>query len=505
LSSNETNEMLFEKEFALVLYKFFNRLKEAFTSRDIKMQFSLIRKVIRLYARNEKIPFTGEPLAGLQIMGLMETRNLDFRKVIMIGVNEGFFPGTSAQLSFIPHNVRRAFGLPVSENQDAIYSYLFYRLIQRAEKVYLIYNSEDAYNRKAEPSRYIYQLKFESGFPFRHRMFVNSIFVQEKPPVILQKDDYILKRLARYLVNSGEEAIFLTPSKLSTYLSCPLSFCYKYVYDVDEKEEVTEDLDAAKFGRILHKVMEFLYTSFKGRMLNRDDFPVIRRGLPEAIAHGFAVYHGYPDDSKEFRFEGKNLLGREIIRKYVTRILDYDQLQVPFMVRDLEVSYRINYPVFQVDREEVVGLRGVIDRIDLKDGTIRIMDYKSGRDLSTFVSISELFDRSGSKNNKAVFQTFLYAMMYLRNHPEEDLPVVPGLYNFKELHEENFDPRIKWKNGRNRSAEPLKDIRPLMEEFNDCLTGLIREIFDPSVPFMHAEETRDCFYCKSLGAPSELG
>jgi hypothetical protein len=152
-----------------------------------------------------------------------------------------------------------------------------------------------------------------------------------------------------------------------------------------------------------------------------------------------------------------------------------------------------------------VGLRGVIDRIDLKDGTIRIIDYKSGRDLSVYRSISELFDRSGSKNNKAVFQTFLYALMYLRNHPEENLPVVPGLYNFKELHEEKFDPRIKLKSGRNRSAELIEDIRPQMEEFNDCLANLIREVFDPSVPFRHAEEIRECFYCRSLGGPSELG
>jgi hypothetical protein len=493
LSPGESNDLLFEKESALVLYKFFNRLKATFISRDIELGFSLIRKVIRSYARHEKIPFTGEPLEGLQIMGLMETRNLDFRNVIMTGVNEGFIPRTASPSSFIPHNVRRAFGLPVPENQDAIYSYLFYRLVQRAEKIFLIYNAEDAYNRKAEPSRYIYQLKFESELPVDTQSLVNNISIQSRSSIEIRKDEFIMRKLGRYLVNLQDDIKFLTPSKLSMYLGCPLSFCYRYVYDVDEKQEVTEDLDAAKFGRILHKVMEYLYLPYKGRMLNSEIFREIGQGIREAITHGFAVYHGLEYQAEEFRFEGKNLLGREIIRKYVKKILEYDQSQAPFEIRELEVPCQVYYPVELGGKERLVAMRGVIDRVDMKDGTLRIIDYKSGRDLSTFGSVPELFEPSGKNKNKAVFQTFLYALMYLWNHREEDMPVVTGLYNFKELHAAHFDIRIKLKKQRNLPAQPVEDIRPMMEEFKSCLSQLIKEIFDPSVPFRHPEETKECF------------
>jgi len=503
-SFDETADLLFEKEFALVIYHFFNRLKETFMSRDIELSFSLIRKVIRSYARNEKIPFTGEPLEGLQIMGLLETRNLDFKNVIMVGVNEGFFPRTATQSSFIPHNVRRAFQLPTPEHQDAIYSYLFYRLIQRARNIFLIYNSEDAYNRNAEPSRYIYQLKFESGLPIHHQSLVNDISIQSRSPVVIFKDDFILEKLARYVDSYPEEPKNLTPSKLNLYLSCPLSFCYRYVYDVEEKQEVTEDLDAAKFGQILHKVMEYLYQPYEDRMITEDMFREIRQGINKALIHGFAVYHGLESQHLDFRFEGKNLLGREIIRKYVNKILDYDQAQLPFRIQGLEIPYQLEFPVVINGQDSAVTLKGIIDRVDMKDETIRIIDYKSGRDLSTFRSIPELFDQSDKNRNKAVFQTFLYALMFIEHHREENVPIISGLYNFKELHGEHFDVRIKMKIRNNIPPEPISDIRPMMDEFRSHLTMLLQEIFDPSVPFKHPEELKECIYCSRLGGPSEF-
>lgn len=503
-SLEETADYLFEKEFALVIYHFLNRLKETFISRDIKLTFSLIRKIFRSSARNEKIPFTGEPLEGLQIMGLLETRNLDFTNVIMISFNEGYFPRTVIQSSFIPHNVRRAFQLPTPEHQDAIYSYLFYRLVQRAKNIFLIYNSEDAYNRNAEPSRYLYQLKFESQLPIRHQSLVNNISIQSRIPVVIFKDEFILEKLGRYLASHQDEPKNLTPSKLNLYLSCPLTFCYRFVYDVEEKQEVTEDLDAAKFGQILHKVMEYIYKPYEKRMISGDMFRTIRQGINKALSYGFAVYHGSENQQSDFRFEGKNLLGREIIHKYANKILDHDQGHTPFLIQGLEVPYQLEFPVTIGGQQRSVSLKGVIDRLDMKDGSIRIIDYKSGRDLSIFRSIAGLFDRSDKYRNKAVFQTFLYALMYIEHHPDEDLPVISGLYNFKELHSGDFDIRIKMKTQNNLPAEPISDVRPMMDEFRSHLSGLIQEIFDPAIPFKHPETLKECIYCSRLGGPSEF-
>jgi len=501
-SPGETRDLLFEKEFALVIYKFFNRLRETFLSRDIPLSFELIGKVIRSYARHEKIPFTGEPLEGLQIMGFLETRNLDFENVIMLGVNEGFYPRISGQSSFIPQNVRKAFQLPTVETQDSIYSYLFYRLIQRARNIYLIYNSEDTYNRKAEPSRYIYQLKFESDIPVCEHSLVNNISIQSTSPVRIFKDNFILNKLERYVTGREKETKNLTPSMLNLYLNCPLSFCYRYVYDVKEKEEVTEDLDAAKFGLILHKVMEYIYKSFEGKMITSDSFSEIRKGIIPAITHGFAQYHGLESDPSEFHFAGKNLLGREIIYKYVNKILDYDQANLPFQLLGLEVPYHLDFPVMLHGQKKFVSLGGIIDRLDAKDGTVRIIDYKSGKDLSTFKSVESLFDRADKYRNKAIFQTFLYALLYIKNHPDDNIPLVSGLYNFKELHSDSFDIKIKIKTPGNKLGDPLTDIRPWMDKYQTYLSGLIQEIFDPSVPFEHDENGKECFYCTALGVPS---
>jgi hypothetical protein len=503
--SEEMEGFMLEREFALVIYRFFNRLKETFSQRDIKLTFPLVGRVIRSYARNEKIPFTGEPLEGLQIMGLLETRNLDFDHVILLNVNEGFFPGTSGQSSFIPHNVRRAFQLPTRDSQDAIYAYLFYRLIQRAGNVHLIYNSEDAYNRNSEPSRYIYQLEFESGLKINHLSLVNDISIKSRPPVKILKDEFVRDRLNRYLTTYKGEKKHLTPSKLNMYLNCPLSFCYRYVYDVEEKEEVTEDLDAAKFGLILHKTMEYLYKPFEGVILTDKIFKKIFKGIEKAIHYGFANYHGVDEKKQDFRFEGKNLLGREIIIKYMKKILEHDQKQIPFRIKGVEINYDLSYPLILNNRDVQICLRGIIDRIDiLEDGSIRIIDYKSGRDLSSFKSIESLFDRSDTARNKAVFQIFLYALLYLENHPGENGKVFPGLYNFKELHSDHFDVRIKKKIRSRKSLEPINDIRPWIEDFRPRLDDLLREIFNPSVPFEHVENKKECIYCVNLGAPSEF-
>jgi hypothetical protein len=503
-SMEQAESYLFEKEFALVIYKFLNRLNEIFRSRNIELSFELVGRVIRSYARFEKIPFTGEPLQGLQVMGFLETRNLDFENVIMIGVNEGFYPRNSSQSSFIPMNVKKAFQMPTPETQDSIYSYLFYRLLQRARNIYLIYNSEDAYNRKAEPSRYIYQLKLESAHNIGHQILMNDLSIQSRTPVRIFKDAFILNRLERFLTNLRKDREKLTPSMLNLYLNCPLSFCYRYVYDVKEKEEVTEDLDAAKFGLILHKVMESLYKPYDGKTITPALFREIRKGVKDAITFGFAVYHGMEDHLSDFRFEGKNLLGREIIRKFVSKILDYDQHQLPFRIDGLEVSHNLDLPVNLNGQRKSVSLKGIIDRVDSKDGSIRILDYKTGKDFSVFRSIPELFDRSEKNRNKAVFQIFLYSLLFIQNNPGNSLPVVAGLYNFKELHADPFDARIKLKAKSNHPPQPIEDIRPWMKEFQSHLTGLIQEIFDPSIPFQHPQDKKDCIYCSLLGAPSGL-
>ncbi len=500
----ETDTHFFEKEFSIEFYKFLNRLKDIFQHRDIKLSAGLLRRVIRTYARFEKVPFTGEPLEGLQIMGLLETRNLDFKHVIIMCANEGTVPKAAGHHSFIPFNVRKAFGLPLPESQDAMYAYLFYRLLQRASHIHLIYNTEEANNRKSEPSRFIHQLNFETDHPLRMRSLLNEVSVSALSPVVIAKDDAVRERLSRFYAGKPGEEKYLTPSKLNLYLSCPLSFCYRNVYDIDEKPEVTEDLDYAKFGNILHKAMEKLYEPLTGKNLSEKDFKSLYGRMDDAVRDGFALYHGFHDRPGEFRFEGKNILGREIILKYVRKILDHDMRDIPFRIMGLEKSYAMILTIPVAGQIQQVRIRGSIDRIDIKDDSVRIVDYKSGKDTAVFNSVEGLFNPGDNNRNKAAFQIFMYAMLYVRNHPENTRPVIPCLYNFKELHKEDFDLRVKIKPGIYAVPMPVTDIRTNLEEYEELLEKLVEEIFDPSIPYRHHEGTDKCFYCSSLGAPSEF-
>ncbi len=374
--SFDDEKFFFEKEFSIVFYKLLERLNDIFTEKKVSVSPVMLRRIIKNYSQLEKIPFSGEPLEGLQIMGLLETRNLDFKNVIILCANEGLLPSTGSLRSFIPYNIRRAFKLPNPDTQDAIYSYLYYRLVQRSSNVFMIYNTEDSYTRPSEPSRYIYQLKLESGYKVQLFSMALEISVSDAKPIVIKKDNFIFARLARFYQDKKYK---FSPSSLNVYLSCPLSFYYRNVLDIREEEEVSEDLDAAKFGNILHHTMEDLYKPFLGMMLNADSIKNIRKGVVNSIKRSFARYYGQ-EYSADFNLEGKNILGLEIIKNYVLKILEKDELACPFEIVGLEQKYSYDIPINLSQKHVKVGLRGIIDRVDLKNGVIRIIDYKTGKD-----------------------------------------------------------------------------------------------------------------------------
>jgi hypothetical protein len=342
-------------------------------------------------------------------------------------------------------------------------------------------------------------LKLESDIDIHQSWLSLDIAISKKVPIIITKNRYILEKLKRY---TQDEKYRFSPSSLNTYLYCPLNFYYKYVLDIAEETEVSEDLDASKFGNILHNTMDVLYRPYLGRTISPEIINQIRKHIDTSIKKSFAKYYGHESDL-DFQYEGKNILGQEIIKNYIGKILEYDKLQTPFEILGLEKKLSYDLPI-QINGNLVkIGLKGIIDRIDKKEGTIRIIDYKSGKDESTFKNISGLFDRNDDNRNKAIFQTFFYALLYIKNHPEcVNAPILSGLYNLKELYNEDFDLRVKLKGGRDKST--LDNIIPYMEEYEHHLKDLILEIFDPAIPFKHRADKKDCIYCDSLGMPNDL-
>ena len=230
-----------EKEYIYHIYLSINRLKDVLHEQKIEIKMETYIRLIRKIIRNLRIPFTGEPLSGLQIMGILETRLLDFENLYITSVNEGIFPKTDAALSFIPYNLRRGFGLPTIEHQDAIYAYYFYRLLQRAKNVSIIYNSSSDGLQTGEMSRFLYQLKYESGFDIKEKSLKYDINITQPKEIRIEKSDEILKKLSKFQSSAGETK-YLSPSGLSTYLRCQMQFYFRYVAELRKQDELTEEI-----------------------------------------------------------------------------------------------------------------------------------------------------------------------------------------------------------------------------------------------------------------------
>ena len=497
-----------EKELIYHLYIHVNRLKALSEENQFQFQQITFLKLFRQLMQSLRLPFTGEPLRGLQIMGVLETRNLDFDHVFILSANEGTYPPREVGHSFVPGNLRRGFGLPTPDQQDAIYAYTFYRLLHRARQVYLIHNTEDTPALSGEMSRFLYQLLYESEpqddetfcFPdargaFRIRRRTLSAPVRTIPlaPIAIEKDAPVMERLAVY-TESGPSG--LTPSALNTYLDCRLKFYYKYVAGLQESEGVQDDVDPAVFGNVLHKAMERVYQRHleqTGQTLVTAEAIEGFKGKPldQAVQEGFQEhFRGRADE--ELTLEGRNLIAYDIVHKMARQILKMDAQYAPFEIvsleRETDEGYARLLSVPIGDASVTVRLKGIIDRVDRKGDTVRVLDYKTGRDEKKINSIASLFDRDDKRRNKAAMQAMLYAFLYEpRATPNEK--ITPGLVNAKELFAEHFDPRLIL------GKHPIDDYQPYAAEFTQALTGLLSELYDPTVPFTQTDDLKKCDYC----------
>ena len=423
-------------------------------------------------------------------MGILETRLLDFENLYITSINEGVFPKTDASLSFIPYNLRRGFGLPTIEHQDAIYAYYFYRLLQRAKNVTLIYNSKSDGMQTGEMSRFLYQLKFESGFKIKEKSLRYDINITQPQEITIEKTEEIIKKLGKFL-SSQQGSKYLSPSGLSTYLRCKLQFYFRYIAEIREQDELSEEIDAPLFGNILHQAMDYLYKNFIGKQVDKESIETIskdKQQISQAIDQAFK--DEYFKTANKVKYTGKNIIIRKIIEKYIYQILKIDQQITPFEIISLEDKYEIEVPVTTNGTFEMVKLGGKIDRVDKVNNHIRIIDYKTGNDKLEFKTIEALFSEKKVDQNSAVFQTFLYSKFYLENK-KPVLTITPGIYSARKLYDKNFDYRIFNKGLKSY----IDDYNSVKDEYFQNLTNLINEIFDPSASFTQTEETRNCEYC----------
>ncbi len=492
--SNSTQTTVdIEQEFIFHYFATVNRMKEVMREAKIEMRLDTYFRLLKRMTDLITIPFEGEPLSGLQVMGVLETRALDFDRLIILSMNEGIFPLKKAANSFIPYNLRRGFGLPTYEHQDSVWAYHFYRLIRRAKQVTLLYDTRTTGLQTGEVSRFVHQLRYHYQYPLIDELVVYDVASSAVPPISVQKTAEVEKLLSNFL-SGGPRA--LSASAINTYLDCPLKFYFSVLEQIQEEDEITETVERDVFGSILHKVMEDLYAPFKGKLVTADLLKLLRKDQPlltGTIARAFAELFFKSPVVRPL--EGENFLTGEMIRKYAEKILEQDARFTPFHYIESEKKVRAT---ITLSDKRVVQLKGFIDRVDSLDRVLRIVDYKTGSGKLEFESVEGLFDKEAKDRPKAVMQVFLYAWMYQQLSEYTGMPIQPAIYYLRTLFKRSFDPVVEQKKGREK-ADKVNSFQDFASDFEGKLRQCLDEIFNLDIPFTQTETGKACAYCSFRG------
>jgi len=458
-----------------------NRLQDTFGSHIGKEEIPFVIYLVQKSLQAISVPLSGDPLNGIQVMGLLETRNLNFDKMVILGFNEGIIPKSSIGNSFIPDSIRRVYGLPVLENLDAISSYMVYRLMQRATNINFVYNSLTDESTSGEASRILKQLEYESGFSFTYNELNLEVKTEQHKEVLIEKtgNSFIQQTLQRYL----DKKKILSPSALTQYISNPIDFFFNYIAGIKEPKEISAVVEANEIGSILHKVMEYFYEDLRAAEITAERINARRGSVPKLIKRAFnAVMFNHPDLVMEYKGMQKVILA--IVDAYVDIILNHDISQTPFTIISLEqkVEAEIGFPLN--GKDESIKIFGYIDRVDVKDGVTKIVDYKTGSDKLAFKDVDELFNSDGKHINKALIQTLLYTYAYEQFAGKTC--VEPNLYIVKTMNDPVYGGVWFKSNRQVLRGDFLEEIKPL---FLAKLKEKLAELF--GAPYFKASEIPD--------------
>jgi hypothetical protein len=497
-----------------------SRLADLLADQLAGLSLQTFRKLLQQVLSGASIPFSGEPVRGLQIMGLLETRNLDFKNVLMLSVNEGMLPKGATDTSFIPYNLRKAFGLTTMEHKDSIFAYYFFRLLQRAEQITLVYNTATEGLNRGEMSRFMLQLLMESGHPVSRFNLTSGIELTTPRALTIEKTEAITAILQNRFLR--EESRPISPTALNSFLECSLRFYFHYVAGLRAPDEVSEDIDGAMLGNFFHHTAEYIYTSILLRKAGQPSdqtavLDAIRkntinqalesgriRGMIEAVdlepwlkgAHSIEAvvdlffkldFFKLDEQDSLPEFNGEQLVRRTIVTGFVKTMLGIDQKHAPFELVGLELEVTGNLPG---PDDQPVRIGGTIDRLDRKEGVLRILDYKTGGVPKTPADLEALFSDEEDRASH-IFQIFLYASILQSRYP--DTEIRPELLYLHKAASSDFDPAITLGSFKNKQA--ITSFMSLKEPFQANLNTMIINLFDPNIPFTQTPHAKKCVYC----------
>ncbi len=488
------------------LFTILQRLEGLVVEGQLQVSVDTLDRLLRQIVRSTSVPFSGEPAAGLQLMGVLETRNLDFDNILLLSCNEGNMPKGVNDASFIPHNIRKAYGLTTIDHKVAVYAYYFHRLLQRATNVTILYNSSTEDGNRGEMSRFMLQMMVERGL--RDIRFgslrgadgsshsaIHSALVEKTPAVM----DKLLKLYALTPENREGRAL-LSPSAINKYMRCKMLFYYNYVLGIKEPETDDEAIDARSFGNIFHNASQLLYEE-----------SLIRDGMVEAGVIDYLLKHPAKIESAVDRtiarelnvqppYGGMTLVIRDVIVVYLKRLLEKDRQLAPFRVVGLEIDVKEEIPITHHPSSTThhlkTSLGGRIDRLDcIGDGRrLRVVDYKTGsRQQKSLPGVAAIFEAENVHNHSDYYlQTFVYGSILSHDNahnPGGRLAVSPALFYIQHSAAEDYDPTLLFGNER------ITDLSVHDAEFRGKLQEVITEMFSPDVPFSCTDDKKICENC----------
>lgn len=482
------NELFLEAQ--LKVFTQTQRMVDVLGSGLLNIQKSTLGSLLLRLLAGATIPFHGEPVVGMQVMGLLETRNLDFKNIIFLSANEGNLPKASSESSFIPYNLRRAFGLTLSEHRDSIYAYNFYRLLQRAQNITIVYNSSSEGSGRGGCSRYILQLMADGHCG--RKISLDALQKTEAlHPSKVEKSKQIIERLYKIYDNSNGSGRPLSPSAINSYLDCPLRFYYRYVMQLKKVEQPSVSIQGNDFGLIFHKAAELFYahiTSKSNGIIERNDLlPYIEK---DAHLYPFvdkAFNEEFFKSDKKPIYDGEQYMNREIIHRLLKRLVKMDISHTPFEYVGSEQDIFFDYTVTTTRGNIQLCIGGRIDRMDRKADTLEIIDYKTGGKEERINNLTQVFAHEG-KNSGYIFQTLLYCVAAIESKKAQKAS--PSLiYIHRKDASKRSDYIVKI------GGKPLHDTAPLCDEFKEHLHNTLAKIFDDEHPFTATDKEEHCTFC----------
>ena len=471
------------------MYTLLNRLSGLVDSGILMVDVITLQRLIGQLITSTSIPFHGEPAEGIQVMGVLETRNLDFDHVLLLSCNEGNMPRGVNDTSFIPYALRKAYGLTTVDYKVAIYQHYFHRLLQRASDVTILYNNATSDGKTAEMSRFMLQLMVENKIPISFLTLKAGQTPQLHAPKTIDKTpDVIAQMQKRFSKEEGG----ISPTAINNYLRCQLRFFYRYVCEIAEPDSTEDDLiDNRLFGNIFHKAAQVIYTPFIGNTVSSmmleellKEEVTIERAVDEAIKQEFFKIN---DPSRPLPpLDGLQIINREVIIKYIRQLLEVDCRFTPFRIIDLE----------KWESTEIGGFKvgGIIDRLDsiynsdTGEELVRVVDYKTGsRDTSSLPDVASIFSPEAVKDHSDYFlQTFLYAHIVRSKSPNK---VSPCLLFIQHAGGKDYDPTLSI------GKEPVTDIATYSDEYISLFENLLAEIFNSQLSFTPTDDRKHCETC----------